>query len=227
MKIQNYYTILLISILFFMGRPTVLWSQIESMNPRNNGNNTDFNIPLNSNSPNETFEFINPKNEEKKFEQALGKMMQEQIDEQERKDLNNKGIVDKEEFYRKKLQAEMDALTTSYAIIDQDLGGFSTQSKSITIVCRDFAFPDGDLVSIIVNDETVIRFIELTRSYQTFTIPLEPGLNTVSFKALNQGSSGPNTAGFMVFDDLGNVLSSNQWNLATGAKAVLTIARDN
>tara|TARA_B100000809_G_scaffold266787_1_gene331583 strand:+ start:24982 stop:25662 length:681 start_codon:yes stop_codon:yes gene_type:complete len=221
------YIVAIVSISFFIGSHTTLWSQIESMNPRNDNNNASFNIPSNSNSPNETFEFINPKNEEEKFEQALERMMKQQIADQELKDLNNKGIVDKEAFYRKRLQAEMDGLTNSYAIINQDLGGFSTRSKSVTIVCRDFAYPDGDVVSIILNDEPVIRFIELTQSYQSFTLPLEPGLNTISFKALNQGTSGPNTAGFMIFDDAGNVLSSNQWNLATGASAILSIARDN
>jgi hypothetical protein len=223
----HYYRIPIVFILFFIGGHTNLWSQIESMNPRNKNNNADFNIPSNSNSPNETFEFINPKNEEEKFERALQQITQQQLADQELKDLNNRGIVDKEEFYRKRLQAEMDGLTNSYAIINQDLGGFSTRSKSVTIVCRDFAYPDGDVVTIILNDEPIIRFIELTQSYQSFTLPLEPGLNTISFKALNQGSSGPNTAGFMIFDDAGNVLSSNQWNLATGASAILTIARDN
>lgn len=227
MKRNNSYISSIILLFFFLGGNTHLWSQIESMSPRNNDKNAEFNIPSNSNSPNETFEFINPQNEEEKFEQALGRMLKQQIADQELKDLNNKGIIDKEEFYKKRLQAEMDGLTNSYAIINQDLGGFSTRSKSVTIVCRDFAYPDGDVVSIILNGEPAIRYIELTQRYQSFTLPLEPGLNTISFKALNQGSSGPNTAGFMVFDDAGNVLSSNQWNLATGASAILTIARDN
>lgn len=223
MKIGHFYIVIVLSIL---ANHTSLWSQIESMNPNNNNNNFEFNIPSNSNNVNETFEFINPENEEEKFEQALGRMMKQQIAEQELKDLNNKGIINKEAFYQKRLKAEMDALTNSYAIINQDLGGFSTESKTVTIVCRDFAYPDGDVVTIILNDEPIIRFIELTQSYQSFTLPLEPGLNTISFKALNQGSSGPNTAGFMIFDEFGNVLSSNQWNLATGASAILTIARD-
>jgi hypothetical protein len=51
------------------------------------------------------------------------------------------------------------------------------------------------------------------------------GLNTISFKALNQGTSGPNTASFMVFDENGKVLTSKEWNLATGAKATLSVAK--
>ena len=57
-------------------------------------------------------------------------------------------------------------------------------------------------------------------------IPLEVGINEISFVALNQGTSYPNTAGFKVYDDSGNVISSNEWNLATGAKAVILIAKD-
>jgi hypothetical protein len=50
-------------------------------------------------------------------------------------------------------------------------------------------------------------------------------LNVISFKALNQGTSGPNTAAFGVYDDQAQEISSNEWNLATGAKATLSIAR--
>lgn len=226
MKNKILYITAIIFIFFFLGVTSDVQGQIESINPGNNGDNTEFTIPSNPKSPNEMFEFINPKNEEEKFEQALSRMMQQQISDQELKDLNNKGIIDKGAYYKKRLKAEMDALTNTYAIINQDLGGFSTRSKSVTIVCRDFAYPDGDIVTIILNEIAIVRYIELTQSYQSFSIPLKPGLNTISFKALNQGSSGPNTAGFMVFDEAGNVLSSNQWNLATGASASLTISRD-
>ena len=57
-------------------------------------------------------------------------------------------------------------------------------------------------------------------------MPLQVGINKIAFIALNQGTSGPNTAAFTVFNDTGNVISSNEWNLATGAKATLVIAKD-
>ena len=84
----------------------------------------------------------------------------------------------------------------------------------------------GDRVTIMINGIPVIKNITLRRSYQSFDIPLEVGINKISFIALNQGTSGPNTAGFKVYDDSGNVISSNEWNLATGAKAVILIAKD-
>ncbi len=210
--------------LFYLGCINVSNGQIDQSSGSNYG--YSINAPNAPISPNESINFINPKDEEQQFEVALQKRMQKQIEAQELKDLNNKGIISREELYKKRLKAEMDALQTTYAKIDQDLGGFSTSSKTVTIVCRDFAYPDGDMITIFLNDSEAIRFIELTQSYQQFTLPLTPGLNTIAFKALNQGSSGPNTAGFMIFDDSGNILSSNEWNLATGAKAVLSIARD-
>ncbi len=213
-------------MLFFLGTQYCAWSQIESMRPGTGADNSDFVIPSIPNSPNATFDFINPENEEEKFENALFQRLQQQIAAEELKALNSKGIVDKEKFYKQRMKAEMDGLTGKMPIIDKDLGGFSTTSKTITILCRDFSAPDGDVVAILLNEETIIRHIELTTSYQQYTIPLNVGLNTVSFLALNQGQSGPNTAAFSVFDESGNLLSSNMWNLATGAKAYLSIARD-
>ena len=43
--------------------------------------------------------------------------------------------------------------------------------------------------------------------------------------ALNQGSSGPNTAELRVFDDKDQMISSNQWNLATGGTATFIVVK--
>lgn len=225
MKIYNIYSFLLL-FLFLFSFTTSIEAQIESMRPGSSEDMNDFIIPSIPNSPNETFEFINPKNEEKKFEEALDRIMQQQIENQELKDLNQRGIVDREKFYTNRIKAEMDAISNKMPVVDKDLGGFSTDSEYITIICKDFSAPDGDVVSILVNGETRVRHILLTTSYQQFVINLAPGLNKLSFVALNQGESGPNTAAFMVFDESGRVLSSNQWNLATGAKASLDIVRE-
>ena len=44
--------------------------------------------------------------------------------------------------------------------------------------------------------------------------------------ALNQGTSGPNTAQFIMYDDQENEISSNIWNLATGVTASVIIIKD-
>jgi hypothetical protein len=52
------------------------------------------------------------------------------------------------------------------------------------------------------------------------------GFNKVDFEAINQGESGPNTAEFQVYDDKGQLISANQWNLATGFKASIILIKD-
>ena len=109
---------------------------------------------------------------------------------------------------------------------DQDLGTFHSGAQQVKIMCRDYQFVDGDRVAVLVNDEIVVPSIWLTDSWSSFYLPLKPGFNRISFKALNQGSSGPNTAAFIIYDDAGNVISSNEWNLLTGVKANLMIVKE-
>ncbi len=143
-----------------------------------------------------------------------------------KEDLKNKGILSEAKLTEERFLKSFKKLNGVYPKIDQDLGSFRTESKTIRIICRDFQYPDGDKVSILVNNIPVIYNITLERAYQKFTIPLTEGINRIAFVALNQGTSGPNTAAFSVFDDKGNLISSNEWNLATGAKATILIAKD-
>ncbi len=140
----------------------------------------------------------------------------------------NQGILTKakvaEEQYLKSFQKINGQF--QYPVIDQDLGSFSTKSGSVNIICRDFQYPDGDKVTIFINGIPVISNLVLKQSFQSFNIPLDDGINTIEILALNQGTSGPNTAAFKIFNDAGMLLSSNQWNLATGAKASIIIAKE-
>lgn len=110
---------------------------------------------------------------------------------------------------------------------DQDLGTFKSGSKFVKIMCRDFSYVDGDKVSVLVNDEVVQSLIVLTGTFKGFNLDLKPGFNKISFKALNQGSSGPNTAQFVIYDDMGSVISSDEWNLLTGVKANIVIVKED
>ncbi len=174
----------------------------------------------------EKHNFIDPRViNDSKVQLKIERILKDILAEEERQNLKNKGIMTAEQMRESKFKKHEAEINKRYAVIDQYLGGFSSTSESVTIVCRDFQYPDGDTVTIYVNDVAVVRNIVLTNSYQQFTLPLEEGLNVISFMALNQGTSGPNTAAFMVFDDQAKVISSNEWNLATGAKATLSIAR--
>ncbi len=174
----------------------------------------------------EKHEFIDPRiTDETKVEAALSEIIKDILDAEEKAQLKNKGITTAEKIREERAKKKMGELNKNYAKIDQYLGGFSTTSESVVIVCWDFQYPDGDTVTIYINDKPVIQNIVLTNTYQQFRLPLAEGLNIISFKALNQGFSGPNTAAFKIYDENAYEISSNEWNLATGAKATLSIAR--
>ncbi|MEN1783838.1 MAG: hypothetical protein AAGF77_01755 [Bacteroidota bacterium] len=109
---------------------------------------------------------------------------------------------------------------------DQYLGDFKTNAKFIGIVARDHEYVDGDRVKIYVNGEVVEFNLILSGSYKGINVDLIDGFNRLDFVALNQGSSGPNTAQVVVTDEAGNVLHNNRWNLSTGSKASLIVVKE-
>ena len=162
------------------------------------------------------------------FKNAFDKEKEKLKRKKSESDFNNKGILTTAKLNEERFLKAFKKINGQYIYpkIDQDLGSFRTNSKSVNIICRDFQYPDGDRVTILINDVPVIQNIVLEQNYQKFNIPLDIGINRIAFKALNQGSSGPNTAAFKVYNDAGVLISSNEWNLATGAKATLVIAKD-
>lgn len=109
----------------------------------------------------------------------------------------------------------------------QLLGTFGTKSKSIEILCRDHQYVDGDKVKIILNDEVIIHKINLRADFQSFVIDLKTGRNVIQIEALNQGTSGPNTAHFKVYDDQNNLVTENVWNLLRGVQANLVVIKED
>ncbi|UTD16813.1 hypothetical protein HER15_04765 [Tenacibaculum mesophilum] len=162
------------------------------------------------------------------FKTAHKEQQKELQKKQAQRDLENKGILTKakiaEEQYLKSFK-QINGMY-QYPVIDQDLGSFSTKSKSVNIICRDYQYPDGDKVTIYINDVPVVSNLILRQRYQSFNIPLDKGINTIKIVALNQGTSGPNTAAFKIYNDAGILISSNEWNLATGAKATIIVAKE-
>jgi hypothetical protein len=108
---------------------------------------------------------------------------------------------------------------------DTFLGELRTGESVLEMVCRDHQFQDGDMVRVWIDDKVAVERIYLTNAFQGFTINLKPGFNKIEIEALNQGSSGPNTAEFKVMDIDGTVLSKNVWNLAAGVKATLVVIK--
>jgi hypothetical protein len=109
---------------------------------------------------------------------------------------------------------------------DMYLGDIKTGAKFVGVVCRDHEYVDGDRVRILVNGDVAEPNILLTGSFKGINLELTKGFNRIDFEALNQGSSGPNTAQVDVYDEAGKLLYSNKWLLSTGSKATLIIVKD-
>ncbi|WP_347372586.1 hypothetical protein [Aequorivita sp. Q41] len=108
---------------------------------------------------------------------------------------------------------------------DQYLGDFKTTAKKATIMYRDHEFVDGDMIRVYVNGDILIPVARLEGSFRGFDLPLQDGFNKIDFEALNQGSSGPNTAQLNIYDETGNILASYEWNLLTGNKATAILVK--
>ena len=221
MMIKNFFTlvILLTTSIFF--------AQIDGDSGGNtNGSGTFSSLNTNATTAKrpQSLNFDN----ENGYKTANEDLKKERQKQQQEEDLKNKGILTKakiaEEQYHKNFK-KINGIY-DYPIIDQNLGSIRTKSKLVNIACRDFQYPDGDKVTIFVNDLPVVVNLILKQNFQSFTLPLDPGINHIKILALNQGSSGPNTAAFKIYNDAGVLLTSNEWNLATGAKATMIIANE-
>ena len=94
------------------------------------------------------------------------------------------------------------------------------------IIFRDHEYPDGDRIKILHNDKVVQPNVLLVERFKGLNIELIPGFNKIDFIALNQGTSGPNTAEVRVYDENGNMTAANQWNLATGVRATYILIKE-
>lgn len=173
-------------------------------------NNTNFGS---LNVPNLSTGVEAPKKEFSLFGEAFGnpgELYQKQLD----KNLSNTKLS----------PAEVEQLNGS--LTDQYFGDFKSNAKSLNISYRDHGAIDGDLMQVRVNDDVVVGSVYLTGNFRGIKLNLQKGFNKIDFVALNQGESGPNTAEFQVVDDLGNLVSANRWNLATGVKATIIIVKE-
>ena len=137
-------------------------------------------------------------------------------------------FVNSNEFYLSRLNkqnSESNKNINKFKV-DQFLGEIRNDGEYVNIVLRDHEYPDGDLIKVQVNEDVVMPAILLTEKAKGFKLELKSGFNVVDFVALNQGSSGPNTAEIIVYDDQGKLVGTNRWNLATGVKATYIIYKN-
>ena len=110
--------------------------------------------------------------------------------------------------------------------VNQYLGDVRNNGEFVEIIMRDHESPDGDRIKIMINDVVVVPDIMLFENFRAVNIDLQPGFNKIDFIALNQGSSGPNTAEVRIYDETGSLLAGNRWNLATGVKATYIVVKE-
>ncbi len=140
---------------------------------------------------------------------------------------NEETFINPGDVYLKKLKSNKSEGSAPKFKSDQYLGDFISSTENVRIVFRDHQEPDGDRVQIRFNDDIIYPNILLTQRYKKMDVKLLEGFNKIDFVALNQGESGPNTAEVRVYDDDGNVMMSNLWNLATGSKATFIVVKQD
>ena len=141
-----------------------------------------------------------------------------QMDEQET-------FVDPGKYYLNKLRSPEKEKNPNDFKVDQYLGDFKSNAPYVQVIFRDHEAADGDRVKILFNDRVVEANVLLQERFKRLRVDLISGFNKIDFVALNQGESGPNTAEIRVYDNEGMLLMANQWNLATGTKATLIVAK--
>ncbi len=109
---------------------------------------------------------------------------------------------------------------------DIKMGQIKTKSPTVFIHYRDAEYVDGDMIRVYANQSIIRSSVILDSDFKGLIFKLEEGINTIDFEALNQGSSGPNTAEMEVFDSQGISIFNGSWNLATGFKASVIIVKE-
>lgn len=150
----------------------------------------------------------------------LGKEKEKQIDMQ-----NGDGLLDYTGTNKAPKYFTKDKEAKAEYGKDQYLGDIKTKAKKATIMYRDHQYVDGDMIRVWVNGEIEISRVRLEGSFKGFDLELQDGFNKIDFEALNQGASGPNTAQVNIYDEIGNLLASYEWNLLTGNKATTIIVK--
>ncbi len=137
---------------------------------------------------------------------------------------NPKGLLSAGDAIKEKWTKDK-AANEEYAK-DQSLGNVVTNGKFVEVYCRDHEYVDGDRVKIIVNGQVVNPNLTLQGGFFPVMVTLQDGFNSIEFVALNQGTSGPNTAELRVVNEKGEQVAKKEWNLLTGARAQLIVVKN-
>lgn len=160
------------------------------------------------------------------FKKAYDKQQKEYKKKLVEKKLENKGIITPALRRKMTLQKKAEQYNLEIPMIDKDLGVFRTKSKNMSINAYDFGVEDGDIVSIYVNGKIVKKNYILLNTPSLIKFPIGLGFNRIEIKAVNEGKLRTNTGAFTVYDDFGEVVISDGWVLARGAKVIALVIRE-
>lgn len=135
----------------------------------------------------------------KQYAAKMNKSMNPQVKE---------GVLDPKEFRR-----------------HQYFGDFKTESETISLSYRDFGEVDADRIRVWVDGKVIADLIQLEGNSNKIFIGLVEGINHIEIEAINEGALSPNTGDFKFFEENGNLITGDQWGLATGFKAKFNIER--
>ncbi|WP_148870530.1 hypothetical protein [Tenacibaculum adriaticum] len=164
-------------------------------------------------------------NNDKGFKNANKELKKEQQKKQSEEDLKNKGIITPEMIARQHFNKNAERFSYEIPMIDMDLGSFHTKSKNINISSYDFGKFDGDVITIYKNGTMIVKNYVLKNDIKLFTIPLDIGFNKIEILAVDEGKLRPNTGAFTIYDDNKEIVASDMWYLAKGAKVIAQIVR--
>lgn len=160
------------------------------------------------------------------FKTANKELEKKREKERKEKELLNKGIITPEMMAQRAFNKNAEKYSFEVPMIDMDLGSFHTTSNGMNFISYDFGINDGDVISVIINGETVRKNFELSKNLILIRIPLKLGINKIEIIAENEGKYRPNTGDFRIFDDYKQEVISDRWYLAKGAKVVAIVVRD-
>ncbi len=156
------------------------------------------------------------------YKNSLKTKTQAQIDAE----LKNKGIITAQMLAQMRMNKNAEKFSFQIPMVDKDLGSFNTKSANINIKSLDYGMYDGDVVSIYKNGILMVDNYTLKSHTKTFKIPLDIGFNQIEILAIDEGKYRPNTGSFTFYDDFGDVVKSDYWALAKGAKVKALIIRN-
>ncbi|REH43943.1 hypothetical protein C7448_11250 [Tenacibaculum gallaicum] len=212
-------------ILFLCSITTKSFAQLDGSTGGKNKGNSSFGIitaPAKEIKKPKTLDFNNTNG----FKTANSELQKELQKKQAQKDLENKGILTPELLRKITLQKKAEKFNLKIPLIDKDIGSFRTKSKNININAIDFGQVDGDIITVFNNGVPIIKNYYLKHSLKKFKIPLELGFNKIEILAVDEGSLRPNTGAFTIYDDFDEVVISDLWQLARGAKVIALVIRE-